>query len=385
MPRPPSPYTGATGPSHPYQMYPQATRTSSTSTIRPPEAAFVGSAGPEHPYALYPQNTVPEEDAAEIVPASMIPVGFPGMGQRYQRHVGPQGEDVADIIGPDGHAEQLPPYTRYADDMPRKYDAAAAEVPVTSSSSGLTQEAPLSDMTTLNEPVEMGDANRVSRTELGEPAGANSLRDIWRRNCKKRVCCGLPLWVLLGIICLILVAAAIGGVLGSIVGSENSNKHHHHHGSNGTSPLPDTDTGNSSAAASTTVVTATSWIDATPLPTNSVLAGVPVGGYSVPLYQVKATSATCVVDPALSSSWGCMPPMSLDINVTQPDPTSSMAQVSFEPYPLVPNFTYGAQAPDLGGSPFQLAAFLDKDDTDLGPALFFVTQYPKIVICECQI
>jgi hypothetical protein len=63
---------------------------------------------------MYPQATV---DETSVLPAASIPVGFPGLtGSQYQRRLGPDGEEVADIIGPDGHTEQLPPYTRYPDE-----------------------------------------------------------------------------------------------------------------------------------------------------------------------------------------------------------------------------------------------------------------------------
>lgn len=114
-----TPQRGPTGPSHPYGMYTQnvrATRTASiaTASTNPmSESSFAVSRGPAHPYGMYPQATV---DETTVAPAEAMPVGFPGMGGHYQRRIGPDGEDAADIIGPDGHTEQLPPYTRYPDE-----------------------------------------------------------------------------------------------------------------------------------------------------------------------------------------------------------------------------------------------------------------------------
>lgn len=60
---------------------------------------------------MYPQGVTEddhledEDDAQAAAPA----VGFPGLGQPYQRVRGPDGEEQ-DIIGMDGHAEQLPPH-----------------------------------------------------------------------------------------------------------------------------------------------------------------------------------------------------------------------------------------------------------------------------------
>lgn len=119
-----SPYQGPVGPSHPYHMYPQNTRlarTASTATTSTnsgqPERLYPGQRGPAHPYEMYPQNTVPEtESIHDSIAVSSIPVGFPGRGGNYQRRGGPDGEEAADLIGPLGHTEQLPPYTKYPDE-----------------------------------------------------------------------------------------------------------------------------------------------------------------------------------------------------------------------------------------------------------------------------
>ncbi len=114
-----SPYQGPSGPAHPYQMYPQTVRpartlsTTTASTMPISESSYRGPRGPSHPYALYPQNDTAEAEAGQ--PAT-IPLGFRGLPDQYQRRVGPDGEEVADMIGPDGHTEQLPPYSRYPDE-----------------------------------------------------------------------------------------------------------------------------------------------------------------------------------------------------------------------------------------------------------------------------
>lgn len=120
-----APYEGPSAPSHPYQMYSQNTRlartlsvatTSSTPTTRP-ESEYNGPRGPAHPYSMYPQN--PFTDTSSVVDAPtvpIVPVGFVNNTDPYQRRLGPEGEEVADIIGPDGHTEELPPYTRYPDE-----------------------------------------------------------------------------------------------------------------------------------------------------------------------------------------------------------------------------------------------------------------------------
>lgn len=117
------PYQGPTGPSHPYQMYSQDTRpartlsiaTTSTAPVPRPESEYSGPTGPSHPYSMYPQNPLEDPTPQPAVPA--IPLGFTNGPDPYQRRIGPDGEDVADIIGPDGHTEELPPYTRYPDEV----------------------------------------------------------------------------------------------------------------------------------------------------------------------------------------------------------------------------------------------------------------------------
>ncbi|KAK7747324.1 hypothetical protein SLS53_001577 [Cytospora paraplurivora] len=106
-------------------MYSQNTRlartmsvatTSSTPTTRP-ESEYNGPRGPAHPYSMYPQNPFTDTSSAVDAPTvPIIPVGFVNNTDPYQRRLGPEGEEVADIIGPDGHTEELPPYTRYPDE-----------------------------------------------------------------------------------------------------------------------------------------------------------------------------------------------------------------------------------------------------------------------------
>lgn len=108
------PYQGPSGPSHPYGVYVQnaglartmSIATASTAPI--PESSFAGPQAPTHPYGMYHQGTV---EGMAVDPAA-IPVGFAGRGNQYQRRHGPDGEEIADMVGPDGHTEQLPPYSR---------------------------------------------------------------------------------------------------------------------------------------------------------------------------------------------------------------------------------------------------------------------------------
>lgn len=106
------PYQEPAGPSHPYQTYAQGASlgrsmsAATASTIQVPERSYEGPNGPTHPYGMYPQNTVVESDTSSAQSAPVL-VGFPGLNNSYRRRLGPDGEEVADIIGPDGHTEQL--------------------------------------------------------------------------------------------------------------------------------------------------------------------------------------------------------------------------------------------------------------------------------------
>ncbi|OAA61160.1 hypothetical protein SPI_05184 [Niveomyces insectorum RCEF 264] len=127
------PYRGPSGPSFPYQLYTQDVRVartadgSTTSTPAPSESPYSGPRGPTFPYTMYPQNTMAGPSSVSV-PGVPI-VGFPGMPVNYQRRVGPDGEDVGDMIGPDGHTEQLPPYSRYPDDAYTRKIAAVSSAP----------------------------------------------------------------------------------------------------------------------------------------------------------------------------------------------------------------------------------------------------------------
>ncbi len=109
-----SPYQGPSGPSHPYMMYPQRTLSIATSSTSPmSERSYQGPRGPAHPYGMYDQNIEPT-DAAPAQSVSVV--GFPGNQDAYQRRIGPDGEEAGDLIGPLGHTEELPPYTRYPEE-----------------------------------------------------------------------------------------------------------------------------------------------------------------------------------------------------------------------------------------------------------------------------
>ena len=242
MPRTQSVYRGPTGPSHPYGMYPQDTalnRTSTVLSIRPPERSYNGEEGPAHPYGMYPQNIVPEGEVGSgtgTVP--IAPVGFPGLGQHYARRLGPDGEEADDIIGADGHTEQLPPYTRYPDAVAVKerYAPHAPENQASPSTPLQPFEVPTSPDGSQSSDDDQPHINTAAAAAAGLVTESGATKERWKSRSRKRTCCGtVPRWALVIIIVLsILLAAVLGGVIGHWV----SNSKKGGHNNNGT--LPDT-------------------------------------------------------------------------------------------------------------------------------------------------
>ena len=229
-----SPYQGATGPSHPYGMYPQGigvARTPSvatTSTIRQVERSYSGPNGPTQPYAMYTQNTVPEDDHHAVADIPLpIAAGFPGLGLNYQRRLGPEGEDVDDLIGPDGYAEQLPPYSRYANGVPPKYTSgtgsvrrSAPPIPPDDSQETLNNsENTREDSATVNPFDDSAtELNSATGTTVLSKQESGSFKERVREKSRGKVCCGiLPCWLFGVIILIVVFAVFIGGIIGGLL------------------------------------------------------------------------------------------------------------------------------------------------------------------------
>lgn len=249
MPRTQSPYQGATGPSHPYGMYPQdigLARSSSSathSTIRMHDRSYAGPSGPSQPYGMYPQNTVPEEDTSPAAGSLRPTPGFPGLGQTYRRRFAPGGEDAEDLVGPDGYTEQLPPYTRYPNNVPPKNRVSGLVVPIggtidqsqstesesrtrTGSSQDTLNASPSGDVTSRNLIIE------DSLTQLNSPpvegpepsSEGGHFKERVKQKGRRRVCFGrLPLWLAMALLFIVavLLGAVIGGVLGRVKESQD--------------------------------------------------------------------------------------------------------------------------------------------------------------------
>ena len=242
IPRAQSPFVGASGPSHPYGMYPQDTalnRTSTVSTVRT-ERTYAGPSHPTHPYAMYPQTTAPEPDETPLAASvDIASVGFPGLAQPYARRLGPDGEDADDIIGPDGHTEQLPPYSRYPAAIPSKERPASATPPRAAPSPTPpmileSQESPGDGLLAgaaprgeVDEADEAGEEEEAGPTPPPPPpAGSGRRRDRvkakWQEKGNKRTCFGkMPMWVIyFGVFLMIVLAATLGGAVGKYFGKK---------------------------------------------------------------------------------------------------------------------------------------------------------------------
>lgn len=264
------PYQGPSAPSHSYQMYSQNIRpartmsvaTTSTTPTRRPESEYNGPTGPSHPYSMYPQNPIEVPSSQPVVPA--IPVGFTNAPDMYQRRLGPEGEEVAAMIGPDGHTEELPPYTRYPDEFYAR-KIRGAEVPEHASScavpvavgavAGSAAAAPA--LTLANVPSSIPGAGGIglaarnpefdarSVSEAASPQSRHSTRSFaseshhnvntaaaaaaaagtekpklgkWQQFMKRKACGVVPYWAigLTGsavVIVIVIVAAVIGTLL----------------------------------------------------------------------------------------------------------------------------------------------------------------------------
>lgn len=240
-----SPYQGPVGPSHPYQMYPQESRlartvsVATTSTAHVPERTHTGPNGPTHPYGMYPQSIVPEaEGSSSQTTVPPVPVGFPGLNNNYHRRLGPDGEEIADIIGPDGHTEQLPPYTQYDEAMARKARP-MIQMPLAGAGGiGLATRNPeFASREDLNSPQSrqstrslISDSNNQINTAALDASEKPQLKK-WQRVAKRKACRIVPIWaiVLVGIV-VVLFGIILGSVLAALK-PEHPPKHLHNNGS----------------------------------------------------------------------------------------------------------------------------------------------------------
>ncbi|KAI0839808.1 hypothetical protein F5Y06DRAFT_15498 [Hypoxylon sp. FL0890] len=396
---PEDPYDGPSGPSHPYQMYPQDVRVArtaslaTTSTAPISERSYNGPRGPAHPYGMYPQNTVPEAGGVpNRTGQGTINVGFPGTTDNYQRRIGPDGEDVADLIGPDGHTEQLPPYTRYPEETYNR-KALGVETPQPApvqpmlaipgaGGIGIATRNPefasTEDLGDLNSPQSRQSvrsfASEGSQRELTATARSNnevtdekkSLKE-WQVTAKRRVWGIVPCWaIILASIVLVLMGIILGAVIGTLL---------NHHWKKGQPP----------DRPPSPVESPTNW-DTQPLSTLPPdLPPLPQGNFSLLLGRNNRISNTCFTDPTLSQAWSCdLTLFQLSMSIKRLPDQSNTSDYSFgflfnESNTLKNNvYTYGVQPPDLQDLKMKLVS--DVFEIPRGPAWNFEVSYNKTAV-----
>ncbi|KAL4896957.1 hypothetical protein BDV59DRAFT_169431 [Aspergillus ambiguus] len=375
-PRALSPYTGATGPSHPYAMYPQvgvsrSPSITTTSTVRPADRPLGDTNAPQHPYAMYPQNVVPEEGLDNGLDNPVIPLGFPGHAQAYQRPANRADDDVGDLVGPDGHTEQLPPYSRYPDGAAPKIEGAFDSVnnvdpppEGTTDRNGLAGP-PVSELSSRTVVPETQPAMAANAPADEPPAtGIMAFEEKLKTKGKKKACCGLPVWTLVLVGVVILVAACIGGVIGGVLGAKKAAN----------------DEKGKQKGPNIVTVTASPRMDATPITSTPLnLMPAPTGEWVIPA-DPKNSSKFCISDyEDYRSSWSCMTQGKIPIEITGSDEHRNItfgSDTSFTSSSL----SYGAQAPLLPNPTQALSLMLDSSDLSLGPALTFFSLFDKLVV-----
>lgn len=376
MPRALSPYTGATGPSHPYGMYPQvgvsrSPSIASTSTIRPVERPLEDSTGPQHPYAMYSQNVVEEGMDDDI-----IPVGFPGHNPAYQPPAGRQADDVGDIIGPDGHTEPLPPYSRYPTGVVPKPPGpeTMADLHTPPEEHPLNNEIPAAP--TVSEtssrslvPERSGDGGNDGNGEERPAAttGIMAFEEKLKRKGKKTACCGLPVWTLVLIGTVMLIGGCIGGVIGGVLGTKKAAE-----------AAKKEEDAQKSHGPPIVTITATPQMDASLIATPTNIKHIPTGHYMIPSGYQNG-SGLCVDESNYGKAWKCMQIQSeIEVYVGESEGQHSIV---FDYGAPTTTFTYGAQAPYWSAAPTQtLSMAIDTSNVGMGPALFFLSSFDKLVI-----
>ncbi|KAK2597609.1 hypothetical protein N8I77_012386 [Diaporthe amygdali] len=415
-----TPYQGPSAPSFPYQMYSQnprlartlsVTTTSSTPTTRP-ESEYNGPSGPTHPYSMYPQNPFADTSSQVSVPAvPAIPVGFASASDPYQRRIGPEGEEAADIIGPDGHTEELPPYTRYPDEYYNRKirdtedhqnggpSVAAAAVPL-STTRAVSGAGPVAGAGGLGLAARNPEFDSVE--DIGTPQSRQSARSFtseshheintaaaaavsekpqlnkFQKFAKRKACGVVPYWAIcLTTTAVIVVIIIVGAVVGTLL-----SKHKKPPRKSNSSQFQDG------------VPTMTITYDATPIPTPTDLPALPTGVYGLPL-NLNRSPNTCFENTAQSSAWTCNLIFGQAVHVQMTISRNAPQlgdQGNYDIYLETNNsfpgpggnrddnlLAYGAQPPVIQ-PPMGMQLVNDTFDQERGPAWFRMLPYNKTVV-----
>ncbi|MCJ1471203.1 hypothetical protein MMC07_009851 [Pseudocyphellaria aurata] len=403
MPRTQSPYQGATGPSHPYGMYPQdigLARSSSSathSTVRMPDRSYAGPMRPSQPYGMYSQSTVPEDETTAAAGAIRPAPGFPGLAQTYRRRFVPGGEEAEELVGPDGYTEQLPPYTRYPNNVPPKNRLSALPGPAgetgdpnrNPANESRTQTGGSQDTLNASHSADGTSRNLVadeSLTQLNSPpterpqptSEGGHFKERVKEKGQRRVCWGtVPMWfaLTLTIFAAVLLGAVVGGVLGRLKARSQHNDDRNRHpsaylASDVPAVIPST------AITAVTATTTTTLIDAVPFTSSVSLPPLHTGVIVVNLSTPTNMSQSCLTDSEQQKAWDCSSKAKIYFNV---DSAKSTASISYNPSGS--SYRWGPQPPIFEGSS-SIMVMKDKDDLSKGPAYYFQHNFDKIVVLK---
>ncbi|EME76889.1 uncharacterized protein MYCFIDRAFT_217131 [Pseudocercospora fijiensis CIRAD86] len=376
------------GPSHPYGIYPQGTaaRTPSLatqSTIRPNARQSYSQNRPAHPYAMYPQGVDDDmddedDDIALHNQNPVVPVGFPGLGQNYTRRIGPDGEDQ-DLIGEDGHTEQLPPYSRYPEDGPEKMPllpmALHSRAPVAGTDPGMPLMHTTLEPSPTPQPQSMTDESALERQHTrmsrisgqalinsGSSDSTSMTKKSWKEKTwkekRKTPFCGIPFWViLLGISVIVFISAVLGGVIGGFVAG-----------------------GKHARDKNPTITVVTSLYDAS-LIASPTSGAPPTGTFGLTLGAPQETQHDCLPHHNQQPAWSCdlSPNSALGIVIGLPQDGPDLgAQVFDASYDKT--IAYGAQLSSMNTSFSKFLTVQDNDAPANGPAFYFQQFYNKVVV-----
>ncbi|KAG5981192.1 hypothetical protein E4U55_003200 [Claviceps digitariae] len=393
---PDSQYSGAIQPSHPYQSYPQRTYSNATSSTGPLNSGetYGEPRGPTHPYTMYTQSTATPEDSSQ----QSIPVGFNGMGNGYRRQLGPDGEEAGDLIGPLGHMEELPPYTRYPDEtyVPKPATQTAAVTPITPPDANTTNDVALT-VPSPTRPIPgaggIGLATRnpeFSSTEDDLPSAAQrtgparSVHSVesyhqvngaarkltekpaqgkWQRRAKKKLWGVVPYWA----ICLLLSGIVIMGiVMGTVIGTIMTRQ-------NQSPSSKDKSNGQKQ------ILNNVQFLQDRP----NGLPPLDTGCYALPPMEKYQVPKACIKDSSQTPAWSCdMPFRWYSMNVTSVHDAADTSNYALRLAPFdakASRFIWGSQPPTI---PESQRLYLVKDLTEKsrGPAWFLEVAYNKTVI-----
>ncbi|KAL2203026.1 hypothetical protein CC79DRAFT_1194800 [Sarocladium strictum] len=391
--RPDSPYRGPTGPSHPYQMYPQRTLSNATAETTAPlphePSIETRRQGPTHPYTLYTQSTA----EVEQTPSRTIPVGFNNRPDNYQRQLGPDGEEAGDLIGPLGHTEELPPYTRYPEiAYVRKGSSNDTDSISTPSSSTSTQGLPAvapgagglgratrdPEFSSTEEDLAINRSrpsirsqhSQVSRhninTAAREISEKSGRQEKWEKRARKKLWGIVPYWA----ICLVMVGMVLMGIImGAVIGTvlKKSDDKTRKAIAESEAPAPKTPVGEV--------------IPYTVLPGD--LDEIRIGRYTLPPLDKDEAPRKCFNNSLEFNAWSCdIPSLFYFIDITQIKNASKLAQYDLKLNAFnktAASFIWGSQPPSVPKA-IPLKLVNDTFDMGRGPAWWLNVTYNKTVI-----